>query len=477
MTDQAIDLEGVGISPHHLEQYFGLWEMDMGIFGPLVAEVRAMDLAAHVLKNQVQGWKPVNHSRDILSEDRGHFVGGESGFFLTNEGVAIISLVGTMTKHGTSLSSSSGTLSLRRSFRRARMSTDVKASLFKAESGGGTVLGVSDFADEVAAFAAVKPVHAFIEDLGASAAFHVASQANQVFANRTARVGSIGTFGVLVDSSKSAEKKGIEVFVVKAGEFKGVGEPGTKITEDQMAEMQDFVNEANDHFLEAVAKGRGMARSVVEALADGRHHDAKDAQALGLIDGISTFEDVLRGLAPNPAPRAGTSTRRRPIMADEQNASENVAQEGELLQAPAIPAVSAAPPEEIESTCKGASPQFVLDQIKNKSTMSQVKDAWIVEQSAQLEAQKKETEDAKAEIGRPGIEALGDGKKVAPAALAVDASDPVAAFDASVAAAMETSSLSKKDAISKVVDEDPDLHEAYMAANVRSVKKRRRGRG
>ena len=54
-----------------------------------------------------------------------------------------------------------------------------------------------------------------------------ASQCTRIYANDMAIVGSIGTYGVVYDSSKMAEDVGIKVHVVRAGEMKGAGVAGT----------------------------------------------------------------------------------------------------------------------------------------------------------------------------------------------------------------------------------------------------------
>jgi ClpP class serine protease len=80
-----------------------------------------------------------------------------------------------------------------------------------------------------------KPVTAYIEDLGASAAYWVASQAGKIYSNEPGFVGSIGTYLVVEDWSGAAEGAwASKVHVVKAGEFKGAGYPGTPVTDAQL---------------------------------------------------------------------------------------------------------------------------------------------------------------------------------------------------------------------------------------------------
>ena len=73
----------------------------------------------------------------------------------------------------------------------------VAAILLRVDSPGGTVAGVSDLAEAVYAARKVKPVSAYISDLGASAAYYIASQAQRLYADSDALVGSIGVYSVV----------------------------------------------------------------------------------------------------------------------------------------------------------------------------------------------------------------------------------------------------------------------------------------
>ena len=465
-----IDQKGFTFPRRYLEQYCGLWAMDERTFGLLAETARATDLAAHVAENQVEGWEPLEH--DLKAAENGQFIGARHGFFLTEDGIAIISMIGTMTKHGTSLSESSATTIIRRKFRNATMDSAVKGILFRIDSPGGTVAGTADLGDAVKAAAAVKPVHAFIEDIGASAAFWVASQASRIFANRMAMVGSIGTFGVLFDSSQMAEKEGVKVLVFRAGDFKGAGTPGTEITEAQQKEFQRLVDGANAHFIKAISTGRKMLMADVRAIADGRAHEAKDALKMGLIDGISSFDDVLRSLGSGPAQDAGdTNKGRRRTMSSDEKAPQTEAQEGVLLEAGPLAATQTmvASIDEIKAACPGADAGFIVVQLENKATVDQAQKAYIVEQSNRLEAQKKETEAAQTKADRPGVEALGDGKTGAKTS---DGLNPIDGFNAAIAEKVK-GGLNKVKAIEAVVYEQPELHEAYLEA-VNPPRSRRR---
>lgn len=224
------------------------------------------------------------------------------------DGVAIVSIVGPMTKSPTSFDPGASTVLARRQIRAAAADDAVRAILLRIDSPGGSVSGTDDLAQDVAAARGKKPCYAYIEDMGCSAAYWVASQCNKVFASKTALVGSIGTYMALTDYSRMAENAGIRVHVISTGKLKGAGVPGAPITDEQLASFKQTVDDLNAHFLAAVAKGRRMARAKVEALADGGVHVGEKAVALGLVDEIASFDQVFNSLRGSKASGAKAET-------------------------------------------------------------------------------------------------------------------------------------------------------------------------
>jgi signal peptide peptidase SppA len=171
----------------------------------------------------------------------------------------------------------------------------VKRIILKIDSPGGEVAGVQEAADAIFEARAKKPVDTFIDDLGCSGAYWLGSQANTISANTNAEVGSIGVYGVLTDYSKAAENAGIKIHVIRSGEHKGVGVTGAEITEEQIAAIQQLMDDIGQNFVAAVARGRNQPISKVAQLATGQVWLAERAKGLGLIDGIESWETFLTG--------------------------------------------------------------------------------------------------------------------------------------------------------------------------------------
>lgn len=416
-----------------LEEYFGLWAIGDEEFRRLVAEAKGLNLTIHVAASQAAG--PPSPGRGVRPYER-------------IEGVAVISIVGAMMKQESSFGGTSSVV-IRRQVREAAARKDVAAILLKIDSPGGTAAGTPDLAEDVFNAAARKPVWAYIEDLGASAAYWVASQARKLFASAPTLVGSIGTYGVIADFSAAAAMEGVKVHVLRAGKFKGAGEPGTEITAEQLAEWQRRVDGINEFFLAAVSKGRRLSIERVRELADGRLQLAEDALAMGLIDGVQSFDDTLAQLV-----RLTKGPRK---MSDENPT-------GTVLSAAPGPASY----QEIKDACVGCDADFLCRQLEHKATLEEARKGWMAEQANRLaESQKAlKTAEAKAEEARAaaakprsGIEPVGTRN----AGTAADDADPIAAFEQLVAE-HEKRGLARPKAIAKAVKEDPEAHRTYLDA-------------
>lgn len=235
------------------------------------------------------------------------------------EHTALIPLAGPMTK-GDSKFGGTSTIRVRHSLRQAARDPDVHNIVLQVYSPGGHVDGVQDLADEVWQVRQHKPVVAHIEDLGASAAYWVASQAARITANATAEIGSIGTMAVLEDSSKRLERLGVTVHVVATGPFKGLGVDGAPVSAEALGYVRARVEAINAHFLASIRRSRGLAGDALALVSDGRVHQAAPALRLGLIDAVqgldATLEDVRRGVvAPAPLRQVAVDGFRRRALA------------------------------------------------------------------------------------------------------------------------------------------------------------------
>lgn len=234
------------------------------------------------------------------------------------DGVAVIPLHGPMSKAGSPKFQEASTVHTRQLLRQAARDDAVSQVMLHIYSPGGHVDGTSELAGDVARIGTLKPTFAHIEDLGASAAYWVASQAQRVTANATAEVGSIGTVAVLEDTSKRMDRLGIEVHVLSTGPYKGAGVDGAPLSAEALSYFRGRVESLNQHFLAAIQRGRGLTEAQVDAVRDGRVHIASMAQSYGLIDAVQSFDDALEQakqgtLTPAQVPRPSLPPGRSPF--------------------------------------------------------------------------------------------------------------------------------------------------------------------
>jgi len=448
-----------GVEVPRVELLLGPWAIFEDTFHTLLARAASVNMHAHLAA----------YGEGVALESY--------GFDLTAEGVAVIEMNGPLTKHTMSLEAGTSTVMMRRTIRAAARDPRVKAIMLKVDSPGGTVSGTRDLAEVVAQATAQMPVHVYIEDLGASAAYWVASQAAHISTSPSSMVGSIGTYGVLYDQSGMFAREGIKAIVIRAGAFKGAGEPGTEITAEQREDYQRVVDELNAQFLAAVSAGRRMDMARVTQIADGRVHIGESARALGLVDSVESFDSAmgrLTALAVGKQPTRGQDPQRRTTM------SENV------TPGAGTPSRVAATITQLRAACVGASDSFILRQLESGATEIDALRAWNAEQARIIKANAEKEEEAKKaameeeeEAKKAAMEkeeeeakkARARAKGVAPAragasrgSVVSSGADPVSEFNAIVASNREKG-MSRFDATMKAMRENPDLHQAFMEAN------------
>jgi signal peptide peptidase SppA len=266
-----------------LSDYLGVWCVEPQRFLRAWHNVQALDLVAHFRASTPAPKADAPMQLSPIAD-------GKS--------IAVIPIVGEMMKGQSSLGESASTILIRRQLRQAAADPNVVGILLAIDSPGGTVAGTADLAADVLAARKQKPVYAQIEDLGASAAYWVASQAEKVFANQaTALVGSIGTYLVVDDTSAANDAQGVKTLVFRTGPLKGAGIEGSPVTDEQAAHFQQIVNDLQVHFDSAVQKARKLTDNQLAQVRSGGVFAAGEALRLKLIDGIQSLDRTREELA------------------------------------------------------------------------------------------------------------------------------------------------------------------------------------
>jgi signal peptide peptidase SppA len=179
-----------------------------------------------------------------------------------------------------------------RAVQMAQQNSDIRNVVLKIDSPGGSVTGVPESAALVAKLAQTKNVYAYSEGLMCSAAYYIASQADQMFSTSSSSVGSIGVYLALLDESKRLEMDGLKVDLIKAGRLKAAGSGFQPLTDEERAHFQGQVDKIYEMFTNAVSSKRPQVES--EAM-QGQSFFGEEALNMQLVDGIvSSIADVFR---------------------------------------------------------------------------------------------------------------------------------------------------------------------------------------
>lgn len=414
-----------------LDDYFGLWAIEESRFQRMVEHADWFNLRSHVQLAEPIKLVTGGAVAEVLAAEP-----GSESIFPRSGSIAVIPIRGTLMKQQSSMSSSTSTVQARRMVRAAMADPDIAGILLSIDSPGGTVAGTQALGDDIAAAGKRKPVYAYVDDLAASAAFWLASQAEQVFTIDTGLVGSIGTYLAVEDRSKLAEALKVKVHVIKAGQFKGAGHPGTEITEEQLAKWQEDVNAMNEHFLQAVARGRKLSVDKVREIADGRVHLGAQAQQLGLIDGLKSFDETLAALRDRSA-KSTTSTRKSKMTTES-------------------PAPVAATLAQLKAACPNAEPAFLMAQLEAAATVEAAMSAFMLKLQQDFTTVRASVP-AEPVKKTAGVLPVGTKRAAAPVFEAADALD----FDELVTKAM-AGGATRDQAIVTVARKYPEAHQSYL---------------
>lgn len=177
---------------------------------------------------------------------------------------------------------------------------DVKAVVFRVNSGGGSAVASEQIRHAIKLVKAKKPVVVSMGGMAASGGYWISSPANWIVAEPTTITGSIGIFGLIPNFSGLVQDKlGVTFDGVSTNKYSDyetdlvVG----KNPEEVMSHMQTYVNRGYQSFLDIVAEGRGMKPAQVDSIAQGRVWLATDAQKIKLVDQLGSLDDAVKKAA------------------------------------------------------------------------------------------------------------------------------------------------------------------------------------
>jgi len=182
--------------------------------------------------------------------------------------------------------------------REARLDTDIKALVLRVDSPGGSVAASEEIYRELKAFrAAGKPLVVSMSGYAASGGYYISAGADEIWAHPATLTGSIGIFAIIPTVDRTLAKVGVSVDGVGTTPLSGALRIDRPMSAEARALLQSQINRGYDEFLERVASGRSKSRADIDAIAQGHVWAGTDAQRLGLVDHLGSFDEALKAAA------------------------------------------------------------------------------------------------------------------------------------------------------------------------------------
>lgn len=239
----------------------------------------------------------------------------------TKKAIAVVPVHGPMTNRSSAFTAFFGgtsTEKLGQLFDALIASPAVGAVIFDVDSPGGIVYGVPELAAKIHGARGTKPIVAVSNAEMFSAAYYLASAADQVVVTPSGQTGSIGVWSLHTDYSEALEQAGVKATFISAGERKVWGNPYEPLADEARAMLKDQVDGYYSDFVGTVAKHRGVTpKEVRDGFGRGGTVAAKDSKAQGLADRVDTLENTIGRLG-------GNVSERETIAADHERRSAEI---------------------------------------------------------------------------------------------------------------------------------------------------------
>lgn len=208
--------------------------------------------------------------------------------------IAIIYAVGDIVS-GEGTEDNIGSERISKAIRKARLDDDVKAIVFRINSGGGSALASDVIWREIVLAKEKKPVVASMGDYAASGGYYIACAADSIIANPTTLTGSIGVFGIIPDFQKFFNNKlGITFDQVKTNQNSDYISVTRPMTPYEAKVMTNSVEKIYGTFVGHVAQGRSMTNASVDSIGQGRVWSGIDGLRIQLVDGTGGINKAVK---------------------------------------------------------------------------------------------------------------------------------------------------------------------------------------
>ncbi len=139
-----------------------------------------------------------------------------------------------------------------------------------------------------------KTVLVFVEDVAASGGYMIAVAGDEIIADPSSIVGSIGVVSASFGFTELMKKIGVERRIYTAGKNKAVLDPFKPENKDDIERLKALQLEVHDTFIDLVKGRRGAKLRDDSDLFTGQFWTGKKGLELGLVDALGDMRQVLR---------------------------------------------------------------------------------------------------------------------------------------------------------------------------------------
>jgi protease-4 len=188
---------------------------------------------------------------------------------------------------------------LAKTIRRVAEDDSVKAVVLRINSPGGSALASDLLWHELIQLREKKPLITSVGDMAASGGYYLASATQQIFAERTSIVGSIGVVGGKLVLSDALHEFGINSHTFAANEEPGAAARATYMSaltpwdEPTKERVQQQMNTVYELFLSRVSQGRDVPVEAIRQVAEGRIWSGEQGLQNKLIDTLGGLDDAI----------------------------------------------------------------------------------------------------------------------------------------------------------------------------------------
>ena len=138
------------------------------------------------------------------------------------------------------------------------------------------------------------PVIAFVEDVAASGGYWLAAAADEIYADPSSVVGSIGVISASFGLDRFIESYGVERRVYTAGKSKSMLDPFRPENPDDVAHLKTLLEDIHVNFKDHITARRADKLTSDVDLFTGEVWLGQRAMELGLIDGIGHLKPMMK---------------------------------------------------------------------------------------------------------------------------------------------------------------------------------------